>query len=97
MPLWLVPVFLIIIGTLIMISFSVTVVYAQELVPSKIGTMAGLTTGFAFGMGAVGSVAIGWLLDTIGIEMTMKIISVLPIILVVAFLLPKDQVKKELS
>ncbi|UZM99667.1 hypothetical protein OL548_06085 [Lysinibacillus sp. MHQ-1] len=40
-----------IIGTLIMISFSVTVVYAQELVPSKIGTMAGLTTGFAFGMG----------------------------------------------
>lgn len=95
MPLWLVPVFLIVIGTLIMISFSVTVVYAQELVPSKIGTMAGLTTGFAFGMGAIGSVAIGWLLDTIGINLTMKIISLLPAILLVAFFLPKDQVEKE--
>lgn len=93
-PIWLVPVLLIVIGTLIMISFSVTVVYAQELVPSKIGTMAGLTTGFAFGMGAIGSVVIGILLDSIGIETTMQIISVLPILLVVAFFLPKDQVEK---
>ncbi|MFJ8237775.1 MFS transporter [Ureibacillus sp. NPDC094379] len=93
-PIWIVPVLLIVIGTLIMISFSVTVVYAQELVPSKIGTMAGLTTGFAFGMGAIGSVVIGILLDSIGIETTMQIISVLPILLVVAFFLPKDQVQK---
>jgi FSR family fosmidomycin resistance protein-like MFS transporter len=57
--------------------------------------MAGLTTGFAFGMGAIGSVAIGWLLDTIGINLTMKIISLLPAILLVAFFLPKDQVEKE--
>lgn len=91
MPIWLVPVLLIVIGALIMISFSVTVVYAQELVPSKIGTMAGLTTGFAFGMGAIGSVIIGRLIDTIGIELTMRIVSVLPILLVVAFLLPKDK------
>ena len=93
MPLWLVVIFLIIIGTLIMISFSVTVVYAQELVPSKIGTMAGLTTGFAFGMGAIGAVVIGFLLDTIGIETTIKIVSLLPLLLIVSFLLPKDQVK----
>ena len=93
-PLWLVPVFLIIIGTLIMISFSVTVIYAQELVPTKIGTMAGLTTGFAFGMGAVGGVVIGMLLDNIGIEMTMQIVSVLPLLLTVAFFLPKDKVEK---
>ena len=93
-PLWLVPVFLIIIGTLIMISFSVTVIYAQELVPTKIGTMAGLTTGFAFGMGAIGGVLIGMLLDKIGIEMTMQIVSILPLLLVVAFFLPKDQLKK---
>ncbi|KGR91763.1 Fosmidomycin resistance protein [Ureibacillus massiliensis 4400831 = CIP 108448 = CCUG 49529] len=94
MPLWLVPVVLIIIGTLIMISFSVTVIYAQELVPTKIGTMAGLTTGFAFGMGAIGGVIIGFLLDNIGIDTTMKIISFLPLILIVAFLLPKDKVEK---
>jgi len=94
MPIWLVLVFLIIIGTLIMISFSVTVVYAQELVPSKIGTMAGLTTGFAFGMGAIGAVVIGFLLDNIGIDTTIKIVSILPILLVVAFFLPKDKVEK---
>lgn len=93
-PLWLVPVFLIIIGTLIMISFSVTVIYAQELVPTKIGTMAGLTTGFAFGMGAIGGVVIGILLDKIGIALTMQIVSVLPLLLVVSFFLPKDKVEK---
>lgn len=93
-PIWLVPVFLVIIGTLIMISFSVTVIYAQELVPTKIGTMAGLTTGFAFGMGAVGGVVIGMLLDIIGIAMTMQIISILPLLLVVSFFLPKDKVEK---
>lgn len=94
MPVWLVLIFLIVIGTLIMVSFSVTVVYAQELVPSKIGTMAGLTTGFAFGMGAIGAVVIGFLLDTIGIDTTIKIVSILPILLVAAFFLPKDKVEK---
>lgn len=94
MPIWVALIFLIIIGTLIMISFSVTVVYAQELVPTKIGTMAGLTTGFAFGMGAIGAVVIGFLLDYIGIENTIKIVSVLPIMLVVAFFLPRDKVEK---
>jgi FSR family fosmidomycin resistance protein-like MFS transporter len=94
MPIWAVPIFLIIIGMLIMISFSVTVVYAQELVPSKIGTMAGLTVGFAFGMGAVSSVATGWLLDKIGIGTTIQIISFLPLLLLVAFFLPKDQAEQ---
>lgn len=94
MPLWLVVILLIIIGSLIMISFSVTVVYAQELVPTKIGTMAGLTVGLAFGMGAIGSVLIGILMDKIGIETTMMIISALPILMLVALALPRDQVTK---
>jgi len=93
-PLWLVVILLIMIGALIMISFSVTVVYAQELVPTKIGTMAGLTVGLAFGMGAIGSVLIGILMDKIGIETTMMIISVLPILMLVALALPRDQVTK---
>ena len=75
-----------------MISFSVTVVYAQELVPSKIGTMAGLTVGVAFGMGAIGSVVIGLIMDNFGIQVTMIAISVLSLLLLIAFLLPKDQV-----
>lgn len=73
-----------------MLSFSVTVVYAQELVPEKLGLMSGLTTGLAFGMGAVGSVVIGILMDHIGIESTMIIISFLPLLGLVGFLLPKD-------
>ena len=63
-----------------MLSFSVTVVYAQELVPSKIGTMAGLTVGLAFGMGAIGAVVIGILMDHIGIYQTMIVISFLPLL-----------------
>lgn len=79
------------IGFFIMLSFSVTVVYAQELVPSKIGTMAGLTVGLAFGMGAIGSVVIGILMDDIGIYPTMIVISFLPIIGLVGLALPRDQ------
>ena len=90
-PLWAVVCLLILIGFFIMLSFSVTVVYAQELVPSKIGTMAGLTVGLAFGMGAVGAVVIGILMDQLGIFSTMIIISLLPILGLVGLALPRDQ------
>ena len=90
-PLWAATIFLIIIGALIMISFSVTVIYAQELVPSKIGTMAGLTTGFAFGMGAIGAIVIGVLMDQKGIDFTMIVVSLLPLLLLVSLFLPKDK------
>lgn len=89
-PLWAAMVLLIIIGTLIMISFSVTVVYAQELVPTKIGTMAGLTVGFAFGMGGIGGVVIGVLIDTYGLDTTMIVLALLTILMLVAVFLPKD-------
>ncbi|WP_102694407.1 MFS transporter [Rummeliibacillus pycnus] len=89
-PLWLVVVFLSVIGFFIMLSFSVTVIYAQELVPSKVGTMAGLTVGLAFGMGAIGSVVIGMLMDHYGVLDTMIFISVLPIFSIVALWLPAD-------
>ncbi|MCZ2257902.1 MFS transporter [Sporosarcina sp. G11-34] len=90
-PLFAVILLLLVIGFFIMLSFSVTVVYAQELVPSKIGTMAGLTVGLAFGMGAIGSVVIGILMDDIGIYQTMIVVSFLPIIGLVGLALPKDQ------
>lgn len=90
-PIWAVVILLILIGFFIMLSFSVTVVYAQELVPSKIGTMAGLTVGLAFGMGALGAVVIGILMDQVGVYITMIIVSILPIIGLVAFALPRDR------
>ncbi|PSL40283.1 FSR family fosmidomycin resistance protein-like MFS transporter [Planomicrobium soli] len=90
-PLFAVAVLLALIGFFIMLSFSVTVVYAQELVPSKIGTMSGLTVGLAFGMGAIGGVVIGMLMDAIGVYETMVVVSILPIIGLVGLWLPKDQ------
>lgn len=79
------------IGLLIMSSFSVTVVYAQELVPGKIGTMSGLIVGLAFGMGAIGSVALGSLIDWIGLSSTMILVSFLPLFGLLTYLLPTDE------
>jgi FSR family fosmidomycin resistance protein-like MFS transporter len=79
------------IGLILMSSFSVTVVYAQELVPGKIGTMSGLTVGLAFGMGAIGSVALGAMIDFIGLTPTMIGVALLPLIGILAFLLPTDK------
>ena len=92
-PLWAVIVLLVLIGGLIMISFSVLVVYAQELVPSKIGTMAGLTVGLAFGMGAIGSIVIGRLIDIRGIDWTIQVVSYLSLLMLVALFLPRDDSK----
>ncbi|WNS76965.1 MFS transporter [Bacillus sp. DTU_2020_1000418_1_SI_GHA_SEK_038] len=78
-------------GFIIMSSFSVTVVYAQELVPGKIGTMAGLTVGLAFGMGAIGSMVIGYSADLIGITQTMILTGFLPLLGLITLLLPSDQ------
>ncbi|PKH10427.1 MFS transporter [Planomicrobium sp. MB-3u-38] len=91
MPLYAVLLLLGLIGFFIMLSFSVTVVYAQELVPSKIGTMAGLTVGLAFGMGAIGGVVIGILMDSIGVYETMVVVSFLPLLGLVGLGLPKDR------
>lgn len=91
MPLWAVWVLTFIIGFSIMLSFSVSVVYAQELMPDKIGMMSGLTVGLAFGMGALGSVVIGILMDYAGIMATMQIVSFLPILGLVCFFMPNDR------
>ena len=84
-------------GFILMSSFSVTVVYAQELVPGKIGTMAGLTVGLAFGMGAIGSIVIGYLADRIGISNTMILTGFLPLLGLPTLLLPTDQKVNELN
>ncbi|MGD6794848.1 MFS transporter [Metabacillus indicus] len=79
------------VGFILSSSFSVTVVYAQELVPGKIGTMSGLTVGLAFGMGAIGSVALGSLIDAFSLASVMTGTAGLPLLGILAFLLPKDQ------
>jgi MFS transporter, FSR family, fosmidomycin resistance protein len=78
-------------GFILMLSFSVTVVYAQELIPGKIGTMAGLTVGFAFGMGAVGSIGLGYLADLIGLPLTIMLTGFLPLLGLFTLFLPSDK------
>ncbi|WP_096200791.1 MFS transporter [Bacillus sp. FJAT-45350] len=80
-----------IIGFIILSSFSVSVVYAQVLVPGKIGTVSGLIVGLAFGMGAVGSIALGILADTIGLSNTILFTVALPLLGIVTFFLPSDK------
>lgn len=85
-----------IIGFIILSSFSVTVVYAQELVPGRIGLVSGLIVGLAFGMGAVGSVALGVLADWIGLTNTILFTVCLPLIGLLTFFLPTDQKVREM-
>lgn len=86
-----------VIGFIILSSFSVTVVYAQELVPGKIGTVSGLIIGLAFGMGAVGSIALGTLIDFIGLTSTMLFVVMLPLIGILTMFLPSDKRLREMN
>lgn len=88
-PFWA-YVILLVMGFILLSSFSVAVVYAQELVPGKIGMVSGLIVGLAFGLGAVGSVALGGLADLTSISFVMKACSVLPLIGMLTVFLPSD-------
>lgn len=72
-------------------SFSVTVVYVQELVPGKVGTVSGLVTGLAFGMGALGAVGLGGLIDLTSLGFVIGATSFLPLLGTIGFLLPSDR------
>jgi FSR family fosmidomycin resistance protein-like MFS transporter len=84
-------------GFILLSSFSVTVVYAQELAPGRVGTVSGLMIGFAFGMGALGGLAIGALMDLWGSVTVMRIVSFLPLLGVLTYFLPSDRKLKELA
>lgn len=78
----------IIIGLILASAFSAIVVYAQELVPGKTGTIAGLFFGFAFGMGGIGAALVGWLADAKGIELAFQLTGLLPAIGLAMVFLP---------
>lgn len=90
-PSFIAFIFLTLTGFILMTNFSVTVVFAQELVPGKIGTMSGLTVGLAFGMGAIGSVGLGFIADLFSMSAMVSSIGFLPLLGLLAFLLPSDQ------
>jgi MFS transporter, FSR family, fosmidomycin resistance protein len=78
----------VIIGLILASAFSAIVVYAQELVPGRVGLISGVFFGFAFGMGGLGAAVLGRLADSIGIEAVYRICAFLPAIGVLAIFLP---------
>jgi FSR family fosmidomycin resistance protein-like MFS transporter len=76
------------IGLILASAFPAIIVFAQELVPGKIGMISGLFFGFAFGMGGIGAAFLGWLADRTSIETVYQICAFLPAIGLLAGLLP---------
>lgn len=79
------------IGAILMSGFSVIIVYAQKLLPGKVGTVSGLFFGLAFGLGGLGSIVLGWLMDVTSVSLVIHLCAYLPLLGVCAFLLPKDR------
>lgn len=76
------------IGMILASAFPAIVVYAQELMPGRTGTIAGLFFGFAFGMGGVGAAVLGALADHTSIEFVYQVCAFLPALGLLAGLLP---------
>ncbi|HEX7853521.1 MAG TPA: MFS transporter [Sphingobium sp.] len=83
----------VIIGLILASAFPAIVVFAQDLVPGKIGMISGLFFGFSFGMGGVGAAVLGEVADRSGIEMVYAICAFLPAIGLLAILLPDPKAK----
>ncbi len=85
--LWWTGVLSVIIGMILASAFSAILVYAQELVPGKVGAISGLFFGFAFGMGGIGAALLGQLADATSIRTVYQVCAYLPLIgLLTAFL-----------
>jgi FSR family fosmidomycin resistance protein-like MFS transporter len=78
----------VVIGLILASAFSVIVVYAQELVPGKVGMISGLCFGFAFGMAGLGAAILGWLADLTSINFVYFVCSYLPAVGLLAAFLP---------
>ncbi|MBM6996904.1 MFS transporter [Paenibacillus sp. DXFW5] len=88
-------VLVVIAGFIMSSAFSIIVVYAQELLPGKVGLVSGLFFGLSFGLGGLGSAVLGNFADQAGILFIMQVCSLLPLIGLLAVLLPKDEALKQ--
>ncbi len=78
----------VVIGMTLASASSAIIVYAFDLVPGKIGTIAGLFFGLSFGLAGVGAVALGWLADATSIDFVYQICAFLPLVGLLTILLP---------
>ncbi len=84
----------IMIGVILASAFSAILVYAQELIPGKIGMISGLFFGFAFGMGGLGSALLGMLADKTSIDYVYHVCAFLPLMGVITVFLPDIGTKR---
>lgn len=84
----------ILIGLILSSAFSNIVVFAQELVPGRVGMIAGIFFGLAFGMGGLAAAGLGILADSHGIEFVYRLCSYLPLAGLLTILLPPDAHKQ---
>jgi FSR family fosmidomycin resistance protein-like MFS transporter len=87
-------IFTIVIGLILSSAFSAILVYAQELLPGRVGMISGLFFGFAFGMGGLGAAVLGKLVDLTDIFFVYRICSYLPLIGLLAGFLPDLEMNK---
>ncbi|MDE2613229.1 MAG: MFS transporter [Burkholderiales bacterium] len=78
-----------VIGLIIASAFPAILVFAQELMPGKVGAVSGMFFGFAFGMGGIGAAVLGALADSQGIVFVYQLCAYLPLLGVFAVLLPE--------
>lgn len=90
-------VLVVIIGVILASAFSAIVVYAQELMPGRVGMVAGLFFGLAFGMGGLGAAALGGLADATSITYVYQVCAYLPLLGLVAVWLPDIEGKRKKS
>jgi FSR family fosmidomycin resistance protein-like MFS transporter len=81
------------IGVILASAFSAILVYAQELVPGKVGLIAGLFFGLAFGMGGIGAAVLGRLADHTSIRYVFQLCAFLPLLGLLTGLLPQPPVQ----
>ncbi|RWC77450.1 MAG: MFS transporter [Mesorhizobium sp.] len=78
----------VLIGLILSSAFSNIVVFAQELVPGRVGTIAGIFFGFAFGVGGIAAAVLGVVADMKGIDFVFQICSYLPFLGLLTVFLP---------
>jgi len=84
----------VIIGLVMSSAFSAIVVFAQELVPGKVGLISGIFFGLMFGISGVGAAAMGSIADVHGIAQVYQIASFLPLLGILAVLLPRIDARR---
>jgi FSR family fosmidomycin resistance protein-like MFS transporter len=83
-----------VIGVILASAFSSIVVYAQELMPGRVGMIAGIFFGFAFGMGGLGAAVLGELADYTSLTLVFNLCAFLPLLGVLAAFLPNTHRRK---